>query len=1753
MDDRISVHYKALACGDKHTLLLNDDGRTIYAFGCGKYGQLGNGQSLDVIDNIVTVDSGVSNDQHLAWSEGQSYIKHISCGANHSAALSDSGRLYTWGRQHKCQLGHTDTWGAVVRSKDSSRKRSKEIPCVVKRLLGTKIVYVSCGADFTLAVDKKRDLWSWGLGSYGNLGHGDTLNKAEPQIVQVMRGRTLVAKAGAKHAIALAIGGSVFTWGHGDNGRLGLDIEGKSRDRGYPAPKIIPRLNDIIDIACGEAHSAAINRSGNLFTWGAGTYGRLGHGTEGDQNVAKCVESISSQSVIGMDCGAFHTMVIIDANDRGMLMGFGDNQYGQLGIGMSVTTQDIPREIGSLGGASVTEVACGQYHTLVVAHDSRFGGRIYSFGFGGNGRLGKTGCTDTIQKLPRRITNIEPIGGSKIDQKSAVRRSDMGGDKCVISVDVGAQHSLAVSENGTAWGWGDNEYGQTGVVDESGTSSLMVVHEPRQIKYLSRYRIEKVACGSDFSLALTRNGDVYAWGRSEDFQLGTGSGGRSSESAFQRTPVVIQALQDLAVVDIAAGEDHAAAILSSGALYMWGSSDAGKLGYSGTGLLPRRVGGALLKESVLSVSLGMAHTAVVTKSHRLYTWGGGWFGRLGHGDKKNVYTPTLVMGHLRGRLVTAVSCGAYHTLAVCDGDLFAWGRNEGRLGIKHVAEQLIPMRNEFLRHEGTVVVGVSAGEDMSLVFDKFGAVWAWGKATNGKLGVGSFDVRISDVPMRVKQTSAFRATADLFLGTRSGVSDRRKVCVNSNHCASLTSDGRLYMWGCSRSGRTTHNQDTNAAKIVSALSSEKGRGGDREDSAGDSGATKSEQGGGGDDGADRGGATKDDESGSAVDGEISAARSGADERREMVAKLDQIHDWRQLAVLGQKWAREEGNEDQRDLEKLQATCKEDYAKMHASIYESQKIRNVIRFQETRIGLLLESTLHSMNGGPPTVDKRTSVPEHIAANKHLYAHLIAMLRAHPCYLDTIYDHVFGSEQDSWSNVGAGKDTKGRAVVVDDDRTLRIRDKNSFKDLVLAVFGDLSVRANEHLFLATLQRICIRQFKHASTRDDGDNETTTTGVFEKLVEDYFKSPHLSLQITKQLNSLLDELYKPGDGGNIALITNPCEIENQDGGGGNEAGGDQLARAKRLYQEKQVIKEKVDNLVTTLRRICNSWFNQLNRLVKMLTTTVKFVCNLRAEVFETSGSGELGQSKVSERTLRHKISTFLINFLIKPALKKIELSRTRKPSRKQIRNRKKVLTVLYRIIANKQYSPTRQPWLRPINQLIANKQRESAAMIQSLRDVPPNFLQMELKVDLYKAPLRMSSLVVQNIKVKDIIYLRDALDFCQEQLAPHRHLHRTVMDLLGKPEVKESMVNGSDGEFLNRRMNLRVDTCLWHELKKPGSKAEVFGFCNACKVPLVSKLLPLSRIPLEDVPELPPKPTEEETSLVFCLKKMDDLSKRGSGRQLTKTRVENEIMLLSRDAEKFSREGELSMYRVVLGKLKKSENLTTLFRKACNTTGQRYLKRDSVAQAMAKQREVSIAITKYTQVMMRKRIALNRFLKICREGQEGESNRQMIKKYAPSRSNLSSDNFIAEQQGASSTDSLKKALKRMKACVGQHCEVSFADMKACGAVTNIMCKSELQLSRSKLESGTSFHIDMMGATISLRMIYASSLILYSIHFTLQDLTSRLKQNVRQFSPLDARSDTEYLGGSAEKCFIRAEFDVENLIEMIKRKLVLPDLLGF
>lgn len=123
---------------------------------------------------------------------------------------------------------------------------------------------------------------------------------------------------------------NIFTWGRGSDGRLGHG-ETDDRDQDHLRPKEIYTLSQRkpLFVAAGESHSAAISENLNLFTWGNGGFGRLGHPDDFSENAPKRVEELLDFEVIQVSCGSFHTLV---QTATGEVFAFGQNKYSKLGI-----------------------------------------------------------------------------------------------------------------------------------------------------------------------------------------------------------------------------------------------------------------------------------------------------------------------------------------------------------------------------------------------------------------------------------------------------------------------------------------------------------------------------------------------------------------------------------------------------------------------------------------------------------------------------------------------------------------------------------------------------------------------------------------------------------------------------------------------------------------------------------------------------------------------------------------------------------------------------------------------------------------------------------------------------------------------------------------------------------------------------------------------------------------------------------------------------------------------------------------------------------------------------------------------------------------------------------------------------------------------------------------------------------------------------------------------------------------------------
>ena len=281
--------------------------------------------------------------------------------------------------------------------------------------------------------------------------------------------------------------------------------------RGAAVPRYLDDLMGIavVHIACGAAHCAVVADTGMLYTWGDGSSGQLGHGDKRSFKRRRPVLFAAAARVqcAGVACGRAHTIAV----DRdGVLYGFGSDKHGQLGLGPrggSADGEDHFRDAmgcvvspaalgappspadGAEAGLAWSVVACGEAHSLALCTK----GGAYAWGNAEDGRLGL------------------PLGGrGSIDDAvvSAPRRLTLGGAPAVM-VDVGNDFSAILDGDGRLWGCGANWKGQLGLdpnMDEYLEPTRMLAQLEDDLT------VESVACGADHIAAIDALGRLWVWG-----------------------------------------------------------------------------------------------------------------------------------------------------------------------------------------------------------------------------------------------------------------------------------------------------------------------------------------------------------------------------------------------------------------------------------------------------------------------------------------------------------------------------------------------------------------------------------------------------------------------------------------------------------------------------------------------------------------------------------------------------------------------------------------------------------------------------------------------------------------------------------------------------------------------------------------------------------------------------------------------------------------------------------------------------------------------------------------------------------------------------------------------------------------------------------------------------------------------------------------------------------------------------------------
>jgi alpha-tubulin suppressor-like RCC1 family protein len=354
------------------------------------------------------------------------------------------------------------------------------------------------------------------------------------------------------------------------------------------------------------------------------------------------------QSIV---CGPTDTAIV---TTNGRCFVFGANKHGQLGLGHTnaVTTPTeltLPEDTENDDETkdSIAAVSLGSTFGAMVGKNNT-GDNLYTAGFGGSallgGGLGQLGHGDAAPRL--RATRVE----------SLVR------DGCAVRQAVtGEAHLTVLTTEGEVLTTGAGSYGRLGNFETVDQLYL----EPVEI-LTPDSNIVSIAGGKSFTLALSKDGVVYGWGRNHKGQLGTGLGLAVDMYAMQVVPEPIEtlALSTRHIVSISAGHSHAAAISSQGELFYWGMA---------LHMEPVLVE-ELLHTRIVAVSCGHDYTLALDEHGNLYSFGLGKTGVLGQGSLRRLGQPAVLEaldtnGAASTRRVVQFSAGWKHAACVVEEPL----------------------------------------------------------------------------------------------------------------------------------------------------------------------------------------------------------------------------------------------------------------------------------------------------------------------------------------------------------------------------------------------------------------------------------------------------------------------------------------------------------------------------------------------------------------------------------------------------------------------------------------------------------------------------------------------------------------------------------------------------------------------------------------------------------------------------------------------------------------------------------------------------------------------------------------------------------------------------------------------------------------------------------------------------------------------------------------------------------------------------
>lgn len=596
---------KAIAIGNMHSCALLADGG-VRCWGYNFNGQLG--------DGTTTTRTTPTNVQGLLEP-----VVSLAAGPIHTCAIDTLKKLYCWGGNDVGQLGDGST----------TNRRS----AVHANLVTADVIAVTIGFRFTCVLTAAGGVKCWGVNDSGQLGNGTLVNSSTPGDVVSLTSGVSSLEAGYQHVCVTTVAGAARCWGANDSGQTGDGTATSSRATPVAVNTL---LTGAAQVTSGYRHSCALTSTGGVKCWGLNEGGQLGNGKDLAQLAP--VQATALTGVKAIAAGWDHTCAV-DANNNGHC--WGRNQYGQLGDG---TLESRFSNVAISGlGVAVAQISAGTYSTCARLNS----GALQCWGGNFAGQLGD----GTV--LPR----MAPTTVS-------------GFTKDTVALAAGDSHVCAIRTDSLTYCWGNNVDGQLGNNTNTNASAPVVLS-------FSGTPVE-VGAGYAHSCRRYATGEVDCWGNNSAGQLGTGG------SPFELEPAAAQ-IDD--AVSIRLGGHHTCAVTDSGGVRCWGLNTHGQVGDGTNTNRNAPVGVTGLGAGVVAVATGANHSCALLTSGAIYCWGSNVIGQLGDGTTTSSNLPVPVaapaVSDAGAVKFTEIVAGAYHTCALTDtGRVYCWGNmTSGQVGI----------------------------------------------------------------------------------------------------------------------------------------------------------------------------------------------------------------------------------------------------------------------------------------------------------------------------------------------------------------------------------------------------------------------------------------------------------------------------------------------------------------------------------------------------------------------------------------------------------------------------------------------------------------------------------------------------------------------------------------------------------------------------------------------------------------------------------------------------------------------------------------------------------------------------------------------------------------------------------------------------------------------------------------------------------------------------------------------------------------